>query len=126
MTATPSGNARWKPVIAPPHHDILVALMQGLSLDAVVPAALDLVDRDPLISVGHFRGDVLRGLMEVPGSFWGHHAGLFDRYRAALRAGAIQRRALPPDERLDFWKPIEIAGRENTSPLLDDACEPEP
>ena len=125
MKATPSSNAGWKPLMAPPYHDLLVALMQGSSLDAVVPAALDLVAQDPLVSAGHFRGDVLRGLMEVPGGFWGQHPLLFDRYREALRAGAIQRRALPSDERLDFWRPIEIASRSDTMAPIDDSIEPE-
>ena len=89
-------------------HDLLVALVHGSRLDATVPAALEVVDQDPLASAGHFRGDVLRGLMEVPGNFWGRHPQLFDRYRNALRTAAMLRRALPPDERLDFWKPLQL------------------
>ena len=116
MTATPSSNDAWTPVVTPVHHDLLVALVRGSHLGAVVPAALDLVHQDPLASVGHFRGDLLRGLMEVPGSFWGGHPGLFDRYRDALRAAAMLRRTLPPDQRLDFWKPLDLAAGEDVPP----------
>ena len=123
MTATPSSNFAWKQAPAPLHHDLLVALVHGSRLNVVVPAALELVDQDPLTSVGHFRGDILRGLMEVPGSFWGRHPGLFDRYRNALRAGAMQRRGLPPDQRLDFWKPLELATGEDWLPS-GDSLEP--
>ena len=54
--------------------------------------------------------------MEVPGNFWGRHPALFERYRNALRAAAMLRRSLPPDERLDFWKPFEFPE--------DDAAQP--
>jgi hypothetical protein len=90
------------------HHDVLVALMQRSRLGTTVPAALALVELDPLASAGHFGGDLLRGLMEVPGSFWVRHPLLFARYRAALRACAMQRRSLPPEQRLDFWGPLSL------------------
>ena len=119
MTATPSGNFAWKRAMAPLHHDLLVALVRGSHLGAVVPEALELVDQDPLASVGGFRGGILRGLMEVPGSFWGRYPGLFDRYRNALRAAAMLRRRLPPDQRLDFWKPLELAAGGDRLPSSD-------
>ena len=91
-----------------PYHHVLVALMQQSDLRATVPRALVLVERDPLASAGHFAGDLLRGLMEVPGRFWVRHPVHFARYRAALRACAIQRRSLPPERRLDFWEPLSF------------------
>jgi hypothetical protein len=96
------------PIMSHLHHDVLVALMQQSRLRATVPAALDLVELNPLLSAGHFGGDLLRGLMEVPGSFWVQHPILYTRYRAALRAGAIQRRTLPPEQRLAFWEPLSL------------------
>jgi hypothetical protein len=92
------------------HHDALVALMRGSRLRATVPAVLALVEQDPLASAGHFGGDLLRGLMEVPGSFWVRQPRLFARYRAALRACATLRRSLPPEQRLDFWGPLSLDG----------------
>jgi hypothetical protein len=85
----------------------LVALVHGSCLDAVVPVALDVVERDPLATVGYFRGDLLRGLMEVPGGFWGGHPRLYDRYLTALRGSAERRRRLPPSERMEFWSVLD-------------------
>lgn len=89
--------------------ELLVALVNGARLGTVVAHALALVERDPLASAGCFRGDLLRGLMEVPGSFWRHAPDLYDRYRRALRAGAALRRRMPPRERMEFWSALDRA-----------------
>ena len=89
--------------------DLLVALLDGSCLASAVPMTLDIVERDPLTTAGCFRGDLLRGLMEVPGSFWRSHPRLHDRYLAALRAGAERRRRLPPGERMEFWSVLDRA-----------------
>lgn len=102
------GSLREQPVATATRDDLLVALVHGWYLAAVVPMALDIVEDDPLASTGEFDGDLLRGLMEVPGRFWGRNPRLYDRYRAALRCGAARRRALPPDQRLDFWTPLRV------------------
>jgi len=96
--------------------ELLVALVHGSCRAAVVAAALEIVERDPLATVGYFRGDLLRGLMEVPGGFWGVHPGLYDRYLAALRASADRRRRLPPGERMEFWSVLDRATVEATGP----------
>ncbi|MDF1506085.1 hypothetical protein [Roseisolibacter sp. H3M3-2] len=89
------------------HPELLAAVVAGRSLGAVVPRLLDLAERDPLASAGRFPSDVVRGLMEVPGSFWGRHPDLYARYQAALRASAAARRRLPADARLAFWGPLD-------------------
>ena len=86
---------------------LLVSLLERRRLDAVIPVVLDVLAEDPLASGGRFRGDLLRALIEVPGVFWGRHPHLYDRYRAALRAGASARRQLRPEERLQFWRPLD-------------------
>ena len=93
-----------------PERDLLLALVNRTQLEIVVPQALDLVAHDPLIAVHSFRGDLLRGLMEVPDQFWRRHAILYEQYRAAVRAGAKARRGLPTEAQLVFWSPLEIAG----------------
>ena len=105
-SARPNDSSRFPAAHA--GYQLLVALVQGIDLDVTVPAALEMVDRDPLGSVGQFPGDVLRALMEVPGDYWTRHRGQYDRYRDALRAGAAMRRTLPPDHRFDFWTPLGI------------------
>jgi hypothetical protein len=98
-------------------HDLLVALMNGCCLSVVVPIAIDIVEQGPLASVGHFPGDLLRGLMEVPGMFWGKHHRLYDRYRDALRSAAALRRQLGAAERMRFWEPLtHLIQRKEASP----------
>lgn len=87
---------------------LLVALVRGEELGVVVPVALEIVGASPLTSAGCFRGDLLRGLMEVPGSFWGACPQLYERYRSALRAAAALRRQLPREERMEFWSRLDV------------------
>ncbi len=103
MMAGHSTDPRGVPVVKPKRPDLITDLVRGHDLEAAVPAALYLVRQHPLASAGQFAGDILRALMEVPGSFWGRYPQMFDNYQAALRAGAVMRRALPPEDRLDFW-----------------------
>jgi hypothetical protein len=104
--------ALWdRPLAALTAADLLAALERSWCLHCVVPRTLDLLAADPLASAGHFRGDLLRGLLEVPTTFWSRHPRLYARYRDALRAGALARRALPLEERLDFWIGCSCAGR---------------
>jgi CDI immunity proteins len=85
---------------------LLAALMSGSSLASAVPAALEIVARDPLVRAASFEGDLLRALMEVSGDFWSHHPRLYDEYRAAVRNAAAARRRLPAHLRLRFWSPL--------------------
>jgi hypothetical protein len=99
-------DAAQRPIAAASLDEVLTALVHGWCLGAVVPIALARVERDPLTSAGYFDGDLMRGLMEVPGAFWGRHPRLYDRYREALRASAALRRRLPQEERMRFWSPL--------------------
>jgi hypothetical protein len=87
--------------------ELLVALVSSTRLSSVVEPAIELVELDPLASAGCFQGDLLRGLMEVPGSYWRRAPDLYDRYRRALRAGAALRRRMPPRERMEFWSALD-------------------
>ena len=78
---------------------------------------LEIVGASPLASAGCFRGDLLRGLMEVPGSFWGTRPDLYERYRSALRAAAAQRRQLPREERMEFWSRLDVEVAESRGDL---------
>ena len=85
---------------------LLAALISGSCLASVVPIALEIVGRDPMVRVASFEGDLLRALMEVGGDFWSRHPALFDEYRAAVRNAAAARRRMPQDIRLRFWSPL--------------------
>lgn len=102
MSASQS-NSR-EPVVAElSTRDLLHGLLEGSNLMAVVPMTIAVVERDPLATGGCFRGDLMRGLMEVSGHFWGRHPRLYERYVRALRASAAARRILPREERMEFW-----------------------
>lgn len=90
--------------------ELLASLLGGRRLPTVVPLALDALERDPLVTVGCFPGDLLRGLMTVPGSFWRRFPTLYERYRAAIREGAARRRRLPYAERMRFWDALALDG----------------
>ena len=98
---------------------LLGALVRGWCLADTVPLVLDVVEREPLASGGRFAGDLVRALMELPGTFWGRYPGLYTRYQAVLRANAVARTALPIDERMQFWAPLADRphdGPPNTTP----------
>ncbi|AHG92555.1 hypothetical protein J421_5020 (plasmid) [Gemmatirosa kalamazoonensis] len=86
--------------------ELLGALLGGWDFASAVPRALDVAERDPLASGGWFTGDIVRGLMEVPGAFWARHPTLYARYQMVLRASAEARRTLPIEQRMQFWSPL--------------------
>ena len=86
--------------------DLLAGALAARDLARVVPLLLERVERDPLASAGWFAGDLLRGLLEVPPSFWARQPRLYTRFRECLRAGAIARQALPEAERVYFWTAV--------------------
>jgi hypothetical protein len=88
-------------------HDLLRALLHAQGLEDAVPAVVEIVERDPLASAGCFPGDLLRGLMSVPGPFWNSDPSLYERYRASLRAGALARRRMSYQERMEFWSVLD-------------------
>jgi hypothetical protein len=68
--------------------ELLGSLIQQRRLSGVIPLGLEILEGDdPLASAGQFRSDLLRGLMEVPGHFWGRHPPLYERYRSACAPG---------------------------------------
>lgn len=90
-------------------HSLLQALVQGSLLTDAVPRTLSILERAPLASAGCFRGDLLRGLMAVPASFWSRNPELYQRYRIVLHDGAALRWSLAPEERDEFWSSLDLA-----------------
>jgi hypothetical protein len=88
--------------------ELLAALVHGTCSDSEVRAALAVVAADPLARVYAFRGDLLRGLMEVPNAFWARHPTLYAEYREVVRAGALARRDSPTETKEEFWSPLEL------------------
>ena|SRR5690348_2204913 len=110
-------HAARRPIVNASLAELLRALVNGWCLGAVVPIALARVEHDPLTNAGCFDGDLMRGLMEVPGSFWGRHPRLYDRYREALRRSAALRRRMSAEERMKFWSPLELGDEQHSTSL---------
>lgn len=87
--------------------ELLIALRDRTGLNNVVPKVLDVLERDPLASAGCFRGDLLRALIELPAEVWQRDPVSFQRYKAAVRAGAVARLSLPRSERMAFWTNVD-------------------
>jgi hypothetical protein len=85
---------------------LLEGLLSASRLDVIVPLVIDILLSDPLASAGSFRGDLLRGLMAVPGRFWSRNPELYGSYRAAVRAGALARRRESHETRMEFWSEL--------------------
>jgi hypothetical protein len=102
-TETRAGTVRQMKQCIESDADLLKALHRRADLHEVVPMVLDVIERDPLASAGSFRGDLLRALIELPAKFWHDDPASFQRYKTAVRAGAIARLALPRSERMAFW-----------------------
>jgi hypothetical protein len=88
--------------------DLLTALLHDSCTGTVVPTVLEIVEQDPLATAGLFAGDLVRGLMEVPGHFWARHAQLYERHRAVVRSAALARRRMPVEVRMEFWSSLDL------------------
>lgn len=117
-------DAARRPIAAASLNEVLAALVHGWCLGAAVPIALARVERDPLVRAGQFDGDLMRGLMEVPGAFWGRHPRLYDRYREALRQSAALRRRMPAEERMKFWSPLPLDDEHEASVSAEQGTTP--
>ena len=89
--------------------DVYNALASGSVRTRVLTRALELLEADPLLSAGAFRGDLLRLLMDMPAGAWAGDPALFRRYQAVVRRAAEARRASARALRHEFWR--ELPGR---------------
>ena len=71
--------------------DLMVLISQDIGLAFVMPLALPVVERDPLIEVEHFKGDLLEVMLRASSDFYLNHPEIrgrmdkiVDRVAAAL------------------------------------------
>jgi hypothetical protein len=96
-----------RPIGALDVEGLRLLISQQIGLDALVPLALDQVERDPLAAGDFYPGDLLDALMRrVPESYWQAH----EEQRARVRTVA---EALDPDETFDvlYTRAAEFLGR---------------
>lgn len=73
---------------------------------AVLLRTIELLESDPLGSVGIFPGDLLRRLMDLPDHAWAGETDLHARYCQVIRAAALARRGMPEELRGAFWRAL--------------------
>lgn len=98
---------RRRPVGALDVEGLRLLISQQIGLNALVPLALDHVERDPLAEGDFSPGDLLDALMRrVPESYWQAH----EDQRARVRSVA---EALDPDETVDalYARAADFLGR---------------
>ena len=98
---------RTRPIGALDAEGLRLLISQQIGLDALVPLALDHVERDPLAEGDFYPGDLLDALMRrVPESYWQAH----EDQRAQVRTVA---EALDPAETFDllYTRAAEFLGR---------------
>ncbi|MFJ9783386.1 contact-dependent growth inhibition system immunity protein [Amycolatopsis sp. NPDC101161] len=66
---------RRKPVGDLSAEDLRLLLLQRVSIELLVPLALDLLERDPLAEGDCYPGDLLVALLKVPPAHWRRHPG---------------------------------------------------
>jgi hypothetical protein len=86
--------------------EVYDALSDPRRRSAAVALALEILEREPLASAGAFPGDLVRRLMDLPPDFWRAHPALDARYRSAVRAAALERRAAADTVRHGFWRDL--------------------
>jgi hypothetical protein len=83
---------RRKPVGSLTAADLRLLIGQRVGLDVVLPRALVVLRRSPLVEADLYPGDLLAAALHLPESYWRDHSSLLDEVRAVLVSVA----ELPP------------------------------
>jgi hypothetical protein len=77
---------RRKPVGSLDAEDLRVLVAQRVGLDVLVPRALTLLERDPLVEGDFYPGDVLVAVLRVPASYWSANQEQLARARRVVES----------------------------------------
>ncbi|MCG6155943.1 contact-dependent growth inhibition system immunity protein [Rubinisphaera margarita] len=58
--------------------DLRIMIGQKISLQILIPLALEKLLDDPLVDSNYYPGDLLKAVLDVPESFWSVHADMRD------------------------------------------------
>jgi hypothetical protein len=86
---------RKKPIEELTADELQLQIGQRIGLDYLVPAALDVLERDPLVSGEYYPGDLLGTVLRLERGFWTEHRALHER------AVAVLERVEAPEEIVD-------------------------
>lgn len=75
---------RRKPIEELTPDELQLQIGQRIGLDYLVPAALDVLEREPLVEGGYYPGDLLGTVLRLERGFWTEHRALHERCVAVL------------------------------------------
>jgi hypothetical protein len=75
---------RKKPIEDLTADELQLQIGQRIGLDHLVPAALDVLEREPLVEGGYYPGDLLGTVLRLDRDFWTEHRALHERCVAVL------------------------------------------
>lgn len=87
--------------------DFRILITQSIGLEILIPKAIKLLEEEPLLSTGFFRGDLLFTIIKVPESFWKENKELNNRMMEIKIEveeifDTIENQILPLYEKYDF------------------------
>jgi CDI immunity proteins len=77
---------RRKPIGLFDAEDFRILLGQRLSVETLLPRALELLEEEPLLEGDLYRGDVLVATMRAPSSFWHQNPELLTRLERVIES----------------------------------------
>jgi hypothetical protein len=77
---------RRKPVGELTPEDLRLLLGQQVGVDVLLPRALDVLRRDPLIEGDFYPGDLLASVLRLPQSYWRQHGDWVEAVKAMLNS----------------------------------------
>ncbi|MEH0154847.1 contact-dependent growth inhibition system immunity protein [Limibacter armeniacum] len=71
------------------YDDIRFMIGQRLGLKLLVPIAIDLLEKEPLLEANYYEGDLLSAVLKLPENFWNYQPMLKDRVSTLLESNMI-------------------------------------
>lgn len=93
-----------KPISTLSVADLRLLISQDIGLGFVVPIALEIVEKDPLLESEHFRGDLLTAILSASKDFYREHPAIHARVEKLL---GVLPAALDRLDHVDFDTTVE-------------------
>lgn len=61
--------------------DLRKLISQNIALDIIVPAAIEILEKDPFAEGDYYKGDLLKSVLSIDDTFWQIHGNLKDKLK---------------------------------------------
>lgn len=61
--------------------DLRKLISQNIALDIIVPAAIEILVKDPFAEGDYYKGDLLKSVLSIDDTFWQIHGNLKDKLK---------------------------------------------